>query len=105
MIRLSLYFNDSILRHKSQEAARTASWKESYENFSFLFLQNITEPIFLQVLWQFLSSRRSRSNFGGLAVLAAAGGKESPRENSERRRPVLSEIEVSRTAQNRKRTL
>lgn len=29
---------DSILDHKSQEAASAAPWKESYEHFSFLLL-------------------------------------------------------------------
>src|SRR3989344_3680825 len=39
--RLSIHIKYSILCHKSQGAALAASWRESYENFSFLLLQNM----------------------------------------------------------------
>ena len=38
---IPIMFKVSILRHKSQEAALAASWRESFENFSFLLLQNM----------------------------------------------------------------
>ena len=40
----------------------------------FSFTKYDSSRYFYQVFWQFLRSRRSRSNFGGLAVLAAFGG-------------------------------
>jgi len=49
------------------------------KNFSFPKIKMQFEPIFLQVLWQFLSVRRSR-NFGISrgAFLAAFGGENRP---------------------------
>jgi len=41
----------------------------------FSFTKYDSSRYFYQVLWQFLRSRRSRSNFGGLAVLVACGGE------------------------------
>ena len=39
--QISLCSKPSILCHKSQETALAVSWKEYYENFSFLLLQNM----------------------------------------------------------------
>ncbi|MBU1291988.1 hypothetical protein KKH07_00655 [Patescibacteria group bacterium] len=52
---------------------------------------------FLQVLWQFLRSRRSRSNFWGLAV-AAAGGKMRSNYFQNRAPVRKSQISVVRLA-------
>jgi hypothetical protein len=43
----------------------------------FSFTKCDSSRYFYQVLWQFLSSRRSRSNFGGLAVAAVGGEMRS----------------------------
>jgi len=43
----------------------------------FSFTKCGSSRYFYQVLWQFLSSRRSRSNFGRLAVVAAGGEMRS----------------------------
>ena len=43
------------------------------KNFSFPKIKMQFEPIFLQVIWQFLSARRSRAC--GRGFLAAAGGE------------------------------
>jgi len=43
----------------------------------FSFTKCGSSRYFYQVLWQFLSSRRSRSNFGGLAVAATGGEMRS----------------------------
>ena len=49
------------------------------QKFYFPKIKMQSEPIFLQVLWQFLSARRSR-DFGILrwAFLAACGGEMRP---------------------------
>ena len=43
----------------------------------FSFTKCGSSRYFLRVLWQFLRTRRSRSNFGGLAVAAAGGEMRS----------------------------
>ncbi len=49
------------------------------KNFSFPKIKMRFEPIFLQVLWQFLSARRSRGfGISRGAFLAACGGENRP---------------------------
>ena len=49
------------------------------KNLSFPKIKIQFEPIFLQVLWQFLSARRSRDfGFSREAFLAACGGENRP---------------------------
>src|SRR3990167_4772897 len=49
------------------------------QKFYFPKIKMQSEPIFLQVLWQFLSARRSRPcGFARGALLAACGGENRP---------------------------
>jgi len=50
---------------------------ESKSMKKFSFTKYGPSRYFYQVLWQFLRSRRSRSNFGGLAVAAFGGEMRS----------------------------
>ena len=53
--------------------------KHTIKKFSFPKIKMQFEPIFLQVLWQFLSARRSRDfGFSQGAFLAACGGENRP---------------------------
>jgi hypothetical protein len=62
------------LANKKQEFPRISATNDM-EKFSFTKCGS--SRYFYQVLWQFLKSRRSRSNFWGLAVAAAGGEMRS----------------------------
>jgi len=63
----------------------------------FSFTKCGSSRYFYQVLWQFLRLRRSRSNFGGLAVAAAGGEMRS--NYFKNRAPVRkSQISLARLA-------
>jgi len=82
---------NTIKKQKFSRISATSNMKK------FSFTKCGSSRYFYQVLWQFLRSRRSRSNFGGLAVAAAGGEMRS--NYFQNRAPVRkSQISLARLA-------